>query len=233
MNKSSDGKKYFLLFALLLAPGLVLIFLSKSDHSFITLPYYGPKQNILVNGASKGDTIYHTIPDISLLNQFGEEVTMADFQGKFVVANFFFTRSSTNGPIMMKQMSRLQWMLEDPAYEDVAFLTHTVDPNNDTPTVLLAYGENEGVDFSRWTFVTGDSEQIHEQSLNGYLLSLDSYYDPREDVLHSNMFILLDKERRIRGYYDGTSSKEVDDLVTDIKMLKKEESLKDSEKVRS
>ena len=212
----------------------MLIFLSKSDHSFITLPYYGPKEVVSSTSSTyDGDTVYHRVPDITLANQFGDEITMASFGGKMVVANFFCTNSSTKGPIMMKQMSRLQWMLEDPAYEDVAFLTHTVDPDNDKPTVLLAYGENEGADFSRWTFVTGDSLQIHEHSLKGYLLSLESDSDPTDEVLHSNMFILLDKERRIRGYYDGTSSKEVDDLVTDIKMLKKEESLKDSEKVRS
>ena len=134
---------------------------------------------------------------------------------------------------MTKQMSRLQWMLEDPAYEDVAFLSHTVDPDNDTPQVLLTYGEEEGADFSRWTFVTGDFEEIQNQSAEGYLLSPEGYSAQPEAIWHSSMFILLDKNRRIRGYYDGTSSKEVDDLVSDIKMLKKEETLKETEKVRS
>ncbi|MEM9050944.1 MAG: SCO family protein [Bacteroidota bacterium] len=233
MNKSSDGKKYFVLFALLLAPGLVLIFLSKSDHSFVTLPYFGPKEVVSGSAFSTGDTIYHTVPDIALVNQFGDEISMVDFEGKMVVANFFYTNSSSNGPIMTKQMSRLQWMLEDPAYEDVAFLSHTVDPENDTPEVLLAYGKDEGADFSRWTFVTGDYENLKNQSKAGYLVDAQENSSPPEGISHSSMFILLDRERRIRGYYDGTSSKEVDDLVTDIKMLKKEETLKESEKVRS
>jgi len=234
MNKSSERRKYLLLFALLLGPGLILIFLSKSDHSFKTLPYFGNKEVInAVAGADVPDTLYHAVPDFSFTNQFGENTTMEDFEGDIMVVDFFFTTCPTICPIMTKQMARLQWMLEDAAYDDVSFLSHTVNPNNDTPEILLAYGQEEGADFEKWTFVTGDQEEIFEQGFQGYLLSTQEDSGAPGGFLHSSMFVLVDRDRHIRGFYDGTSSKEVDDLVTDIKMLKKEETLKESEKVSS
>lgn len=234
MNKSSESRKYLLLFALLLGPGLILIFLSKSDHSFKTLPYFGNKEAIhSVAGTDVPDTIYHSVPDFSFTNQFGENTTMENFDGDIMVVDFFFTTCPTICPIMTKQMARLQWMLEDAAYDDVSFLSHTVNPSNDTPEILLAYGEEEGADFEKWTFVTGDQEEIFEQGFQGYLLSTQEDSGAPGGFLHSSMFVLVDRDRHIRGFYDGTSSKEVDDLVTDIKMLKKEETLKESEKVSS
>jgi protein SCO1/2 len=234
MNKSSESRKYLLLFALLLGPGLILIFLSKSDHSFKTLPYFGNKEVInAVAGTDIPDTLYHSVPDFSFTNQFGENTTMEDFEGDIMVVDFFFTTCPTICPIMTKQMARLQWMLEDAAYDDVSFLSHTVNPNNDTPEILLAYGQEEGADFEKWTFVTGDQEEIFEQGFQGYLLSTQEDSGAPGGFLHSSMFVLVDRDRHIRGFYDGTSSKEVDDLVTDIKMLKKEETLKESEKVSS
>jgi protein SCO1/2 len=234
MNKSSESRKYLLLFALLLGPGLILIFLSKSDHSFKTLPYFGNKEVInAVAGTDVPDTLYHSVPDFSFTNQFGENTTMEDFEGDIMVVDFFFTTCPTICPIMTKQMARLQWMLEDAAYDDVSFLSHTVNPNNDTPEILLAYGQEEGADFEKWTFVTGDQEEIFEQGFQGYLLSTQEDSGAPGGFLHSSMFVLVDRDRHIRGFYDGTSSKEVDDLVTDIKMLKKEETLKESEKVSS
>jgi len=233
MNRPSEGKKYLLLFTLLLVPGLVLIFLSKSEHSFVTLPYYGPKQVSEKAGAEVPDTLYHQVPDFEFTNQYGETVTMSNFEGDILVVDFFFTTCPTICPIMTKQMARLQWMLEDPAYDDVSFLSHTVNPSHDTPEVLLEYAKEEGADLERWTFVTGDQEEIYTQGVKGYLISSQEDDGAPGGFLHSSMFVLLDRDRHIRGYYDGTSSKEVDDLVTDIKMLKKEETLKKKKKVSS
>lgn len=233
MKKSSEGRKFLLLFVLLIGPGLALIFLSKADHSFITLPYFGPKEPIYQSGVETPDTLYHTVPDFSFTNQFGESTTMSDFEGDILVVDFFFTTCPTICPIMTKQMARLQWMLEDAAYDDVSFLSHTVNPKNDTPEVLFAYGKEAEADFERWTFVTGDQEEIFEQGFEGYLLSTQEDSGAPGGFLHSSMFVLVDRDRHIRGFFDGTSSKEVDDLVNDIKMLKKEETLKESEKVNS
>ncbi len=233
MSGITERKKLLLLFVLLLGPGLVLIFLSKADHNFKTLPYYGPKEPVITEGGATTDTIYHKVPDFSFTNQFGQRNSWVDFEGKIIVADFFFTTCPTICPIMTKQMTRLQWMLEDPVYDDVHFISHTVNPQNDTPEVLMEYGKEQGADFESWTFLTGDQNKTFEHGFEGYMLSTQEDSEAPGGFLHSSMFVLLDRDRHIRGFYDGTSSKEVDDLVTDIKMLKKEETMKKSEKVPS
>ena len=219
--------KYFILLLLLVGPGLFLIFLSKGTHVFQTLPYYGHK-----DVDASGDTIYHTVPDFAFINQNGKEVTFADFEDKIVVADFFFTTCPTICPIMTKQMARLQWILEDPAFKDVRFLSHTVNPSHDTPEVLLEYAKANQADLSRWTFVTGDQEEIFDQGFNGYMLSTQEDSGAPGGFLHSSNFILIDRDRHIRGIYDGTSSKEVDELATDIKMLLKGDKMTEAEKAK-
>ncbi len=233
MKPVTERKKFIVLLLLLLGPGVLLIFLSKADHKFQLLPYYGERELVFVAGQEVPDTLYHKVPDFSFTTQENEEVTFADFEGKIIVADFFFTTCPTICPIMTKQMTRLQWLLDDAVYEQVHFLSHTVNPKNDTPEVLKAYAEEQGADTRRWTFLTGDQEEIFEQGFEGYLLSTQEDEAAPGGFLHSSMFVLVDKERNIRGFYDGTSTKEVDDLVTDIKMLIKEASLSESEKVRS
>lgn len=227
MKSLSRAFKYALLLVLLLGPGLFFIFLSKGTHKFKTLPYYGYR-----DVAANGDTIYHKVPDFAFINQNGEEVTFEDFEGNIVVADFIFTTCPTICPIMTKQMTRLQWMLEDPSFKNVKFLSHTVNPTHDTPEVLLEYAKANDADLSRWTFVTGDQEEIFKQGFEGYMLSTQEDSGAPGGFLHSSNFVLIDKDRHIRGFYDGTSTSEVDDLVSDIKMLMKEETMTEEEKVR-
>lgn len=210
---------------MLLGPGLVLVFLSSANHQFKYLPYYGLKEDTVItrNGVDYVDTIYHTIPYFEFTNQDGKIVTQKDYKDKIVVVDFFFTSCPSICPVMSKQMSTLLWKLEDDSYKDVKFLSHTVNPTYDTPTVLKKYGEKYDADFSRWTFVTGDQEKIFKQGFNGYLLSTQVDSTALGGFLHSPMFVLIDKQQHIRGFYDGTVTKEVDDLVIDIKMLLKEE----------
>jgi len=232
MPALSKRNKFFILFVLLIGPGLVLIFLSKADHKFKVLPIYGERELIFLAGSDIPDTAFHSIPNFAFVDQEGELKTYADFEGKILVVDFFFTTCPTICPIMTKQMTRLQWMLNDPAYEDIHFLSHTVNPAHDTPEVLKAYAEQEGADLTRWTFLTGDQESIFTQGFEGYLLSTQEDAAAPGGFLHSSMFVLVDRNRHIRGFYDGTSSKEVDDLVTDIKMLLKEEVMSPNEIVR-
>lgn len=232
MKQTSEVKKVSVLLLLLIVPGVVLIFLSKADHKFAILPYYGEKEVLYSAEAEIPDTLYHRVPDFSMTNQEGERVTFSDFEGKIIVADFFFTTCPTICPIMTKQMTRLQWMLEDESYNDVHFLSYTVNPEHDTPEVLKSYALEQGADLSKWTFLTGDQKAIFDLGFEGYLLSTQEDELAPGGFLHSSMFVLLDRDRHIRGFYDGTSTKEVDDLVTDIKMLKKQEVMRPSEIVR-
>ncbi len=233
MRPAKERRKIFILLLLLIGPGLVLIFLSKADHKFLLLPYFG-ESTILTNPSTgEVDTIPHTVPGFNFLNQDSIAVSFADFEDKILVVDFFFTTCPTICPIMTKQMTRLQWMLDDSAYENVHFLSHTVNPSNDTPTVLKAYGTEQGANFDKWTFLTGEQQAIFDQGFNGYLLSTQEDAGAPGGFLHSSMFVLVDQEHHVRGFYDGTSTKEVDDLMIDIKMLMKEGVMRESEKIPS
>lgn len=229
MSQASSKKKYFLILLLLLAPALILLYLARADHNFSYLPVYGEKfvEYNTVDGMEVADTVYHTIPHFSFIDQDSNVVTLPDFDNKILIADFFFTSCPSICPIMTKQMARLQWILDDAAYKDVHFLSHTVDPTHDTPSVLKAYGEEQGADFNRWTFVTGEKEAIYEQGFQGYLLNTQEDDMAPGGFLHSQMFVLVDRDRRIRGFYDGTNTQEVDNLVDDVKMLLKEEKIRE------
>jgi len=218
--------------------GLFVFFspwLGLANHKFNFLPYYGPKEVVAIerDGAVVIDTIYHQVPPFSFTDRSGMPFTHKNVAGKIVVANFFFIRCSTICPKMNGQMQQLQLKLDDPAFDDVVFLSHTVDPEHDTPDLLNDHARMLQADTARWKFLTGDKDAIYLQGSEGYHVAA------REDVmapggfLHSETFVLVDKDRHIRGMYDGTTMKGMMDCANDIKMLLKEEKVKRAEAVRA
>jgi protein SCO1/2 len=203
-------------------------------HKFNFLPILGPKETVLVerDGKMVVDTIYAEVPPFAFIDQFGRPFTDKQVQGKVLVVDFFFTRCTTICPKMSVQMQQLQLKLNDDAYDDVVFLSHTVDPEHDTPEVLNAYARKLQADTARWKFLTGNKADIYLQGSDGYYLAA------REDVLaeggflHSEKFVLVDKQRHIRGYYDGTTAEGMNALAADLKMLLKEERIKAAEEER-
>jgi protein SCO1/2 len=157
-----------------------------------------------------------------LVNQFGDTVTEEDFAGNIVIADFFFSTCPTICPKMSTHMAGLQLELSDQHFENVRFLSYTVNPEGDTPEVLLRYAEKHEADFDRWTFLTGDKEQIYTLGVKGYLLPAQEDALAPGGFLHSEKFVLLDENRHIRGYYDGTLLEEMRRLEKDVKMLVKE-----------
>lgn len=218
MKSVSPAKKYLFLGILFLTFPLLIWFLSKMDHSFRTLPFYHPIEFVDKPDGTT-DTIWHTIPDFSFINQDGEIVTQDYFEGHIYVADFFFTTCPSICPVMTTQMRQLYWKLDKKSYQDVYFLSHTVNPEYDTPEILKAYADKLEVDYKRWMFVTGEKEKIYQQGLTGYFLSAQEDVMAPGGFLHSEMFVLVDKEMRIRGYYDGTSSDDVGRLAEDIALL--------------
>ena len=228
MKPASKLKKFAGLIFILSMPAIFLWVFSSGNHTFETRPYYGPKE-VKVRTTKKGervvDTIYHQIPPFAFTNQNGEIVTNKDYDGKIYIADFFFTRCPTICPKMTAQMVRLQWKLKDSAFDDVKFLSHTIDVRHDSVPVLKRYAEDAGADENRWNFVTGTQESIYEIGEQGYFLSAMEDSLAPGGYLHSDLFVLVDRNRHIRGLYDGTSTEEVDKLVDDIKMLFKEEKI--------
>lgn len=218
MKPLTGPLKYIALILLLLGPVVVFFIISKGDHQFYELPYYGPKTpDYLEDGTV--DTIYHSVPDFSFINQFGETVTQDDLEGKILIVDFFFVTCPTICPAMTENMASLQLQLKEDHFSDVHLLSHTVNPEHDTPAVLLEYGEKNGADFNRWTFLTGKKSEIYKQGVKGYMLPAQEDALAPGGFLHSEQFVLVDKNLHIRGYYDGTQMAEMRRLIKDVKML--------------
>ncbi len=161
---------------------------------------------------------YHTIDNFSLVNQNGEIITEANYQNKIYVADFFFTTCLTICPIMTKNMADIQErIIED---EDVMLLSHTVTPEIDSVAQLKKYAIEKGVADHKWNLVTGDKKQIYDLARKSYLAVKDFQAAGPFDMIHTENFILVDKERRIRGTYNGTSPEEIERLMNDLEILK-------------
>jgi protein SCO1/2 len=187
------------------------------------LPFFG-EHDVEMKAGAQGemitDTIYYRLPYFSFTNQDGKTVSHKDYEGKVFVADFFFTHCESICPIMSTQMVRLQEKLKKEGLSDkVWLLSHTVDPMHDQPDTLKAYARSIGADLSTWNFVTGESQDIYWQAETGYMLSAFPSDTAQGGFFHTDRFTLLDRSMRIRGYYDGTSTKSVDQLFEDIKRL--------------
>ncbi|MEQ8904985.1 SCO family protein [Ekhidna sp.] len=165
----------------------------------------------------ENDTIYHTIQDFQLVDQDSSIVTNETFNDKIYVADFFFTSCPTICPKMKAQMLRVYGKFED--NPEVAILSHTIDPTYDTVALLKDYAERLGVSSDKWKFVTGDQDDIYDLAEKSYLSIADEDADAPGGYIHSGAFLLVDKNRRIRGFYDGTVPEQVDVLMNDIEKL--------------
>ena len=155
-----------------------------------------------------------------MINQNGKTVTQDTYNDKIYIADFFFTTCQTICPIMTDHMVILQNKLKhDP---DVMLLSHTVTPKIDSVAQLKKYALNKGVLDTKWNLVTGDKKEIYELARKSYL-AVKSYGDGGDyDMIHTENFILVDQKKRIRGYYDGTRKEDIELLLSDIDILKKE-----------
>lgn len=161
---------------------------------------------------------YHTIADFQLINQNGDTITQEAYKDKIYVADFFFTTCPTICPIMTKNMAEIQGsILED---EEVLLLSHSVTPQIDSVPRLKEYALEKGVIDTKWNLVTGDKKQIYELARKSYLAVQTDGDGGPYDMIHTENFILVDKEKRIRGFYDGTNGEEVEKLLHDIAILK-------------
>ena len=191
-----------------------IIFISCKEES--KLPIWGQKE--FIQGIDK-DTVYHTISYWNFTNQDGELISKSDYEGQVYVANFFFTRCPGICPILTKNIKQVQ---AETKGINVSFLSHTVDPKNDTVGRLKRYCDNKKIDNSNWNFVTGDQNSIYEMGVLSYLVPNSEDALAPGGFLHSDKFILIDTKSRIRGMYSGTDSTEVERLILDIGRLTRE-----------
>ena len=200
---------------MLFIPGLISIFfISCSDKTPDKLPILGRHEYI--DTPTGTDTIYHEIKPFSFTDQDSIVVTNDTYKGKIYVTDFFFTTCPSICPLMKIQLLRVyDKYMDNP---EVGILSHSIDPEYDDVSVLKEYVERLGVEKGNWHFVTGDKDKIYDMAQTSY------YIGVRDDgsFEHSGKFALVDKERHIRGVYDGTDEKSVDKLLVDMETLLKE-----------
>ena len=210
-------EKITLLFLLLVLPAIMYFYLTRGYNNFIKLEIIGEAD--------------YSIGDFSFINQDNDTITKDSLLGSIYVANFFFTSCPTICPTMTRNMSYLQDKLS--VYPNIRFLSHTVDPDNDTPEKLVNYVDlmqqkNISIDLSNWDFVTGDKDKLYQSAANYFVnASVDSLAPG--GFLHSEYFVLIDKQGRVRsgidingnvvGAYDGTNEVQMKDLINDINVL--------------
>ena len=206
--------------------GFILIFSAAAVYIFYVilkpvevLPIYQPAEvnEKLVDSSIIHVAKYHKISDFKLTNQNGKEITQANYKDKIYVADFFFTTCQDICPVMTKNMYQLQEELKND--NQILLLSHTVIPEVDTVEQLKEYAVENNVDDSKWNLVTGDKKQIYELARKSYLAVEDSNYS-EYDMIHTENFMLIDKEKQIRGFYDGTNSEDINRLLKDIEILK-------------
>jgi protein SCO1/2 len=178
------------------------------------LPIFGQRE---VVGT---DTVYHTIAKFQFVDQDSALITNETFKDQIYVADFFFTTCRTICPIMKTQMLRAYEATEQ--MPDVKFLSHSIDPEYDTVALLHDFAGRLGVSSERWHFVTGVKDSIYKIAQTSYFATAMEDKSEPDGFIHNGAFLLIDKERRIRGKYDGTKDMDVNRLLVDITRLRKE-----------
>ncbi len=211
--------KFFGLTLLALSVVIVYLFYNALTPPKTLLVYQPSMVNPeLVDSAVQFKKKYHAIADFSFTNQNGETVTQADYTGKIYIADFFFTTCPTICPIMTKNMADIQERIAND--DEVLLLSHSVTPEIDSVAQLKKYAIEKGVNDAKWNLVTGDKKQIYDLARRSYLAVKTDGDGGPFDMIHTENFVLIDKEKRVRGYYDGTKTEDIDKLMEDLVILK-------------
>ena len=205
---------------------LAVLFLSCGKHESeqpLTLPYFNSAEFTpqWIDEESPALQKIHEIPEFSLTDQEGQQVTKDTFKGKIYVASFFFVTC----PGICPQLTRNMGLLQEEFLNDdtIMFLSHTVMPEMDSVPVLKRYAENKGIKSNKWRLVTGDKDEIYSLARKAYFADEDFVKTQDENAfIHTENFVLVDKNGRIRGVYNGTIEFDLSRLIRHIKILKRE-----------
>ncbi|MFO0356812.1 MAG: SCO family protein [Sphingobacteriaceae bacterium] len=206
--RSKLNKAVYALFAIL------LFSCNQTPEKKLVLPVMGEKH------LGSTDTIYHTIGKFSLTNQFGETISEQTVKNKIYIADFFFATCQSICPQMSTNLVDVQKAFEKD--DSVLILSHTVNPLHDTVDVLNKYSLSYKAIKGKWHFLTGNKKVIYDLAKNDYLVNALEDDGTPEGFLHSELFLLIDRQGRIRGMYDGTDKVQVAKLISDVKLLKTE-----------
>jgi len=181
------------------------------------LPIYGNRQTVTktANGQTVTDTVYQTIPAFKFTNQYGDSISNKTLDGYIYVADFFFTTCPSICPVMHRNMLDVYNTFKNTP--NFKIISHTIDPQHDSVPLLKKYADKLGVTGNTWWFVQGKKEDTYKLS-ESYLVR-PPQEDAKQGFIHDGSFLLIDKQKRVRGAYDGTDPKQVSKLIDDIKIL--------------
>lgn len=185
------------------------------------LPVLGPYKVVdeISNGVLKTDTVFTSVRPFSFVNQEGSTVDASTVEGKVYVTDFFFTSCPTICPKMKQQMLRVYDRFEND--QNVLLLSHSIDPKRDSVERLNSYASKLGIKASKWHLLTGERDSIYSMAKHYMIAAQEDELAPG-GFAHSGAFLLVDKNKQIRGIYDGTNVEEVDDLMEDMEVLLRE-----------
>lgn len=183
------------------------------------LPILGNREVVerVAGGKTIVDTVYQTIPSFNFINQDSTSVSQKDFDNKIYVADFFFTTCPSICPVMHRNMLRVYEKYK--GNNEVMLASHTIDYKHDTPSVLKKYAEKLGIEGSQWQFLRGTRDSVYTLAEKSYLVSVQEDGQAPGGYVHQGWFVLIDKDRRIRGAYDGTQADQVDKMMKDMDIL--------------
>jgi len=186
------------------------------------LPIYGERQAVTktVDGKQVTDTVYATIPAFSFVDQNRETISEKNLEGKTYVADFFFTSCPSICPTMQRNMLSVAKAYQGKA--DFKLVSFTIDPRHDTIPVLKEYAEKLGAKADQWYFLLGKKEDVYQLAEKNYLVAVSENKEAAGGYVHQGWLVLVDKKGRVRGAYDGTDKKQVDQLIADVKVLMNE-----------
>ncbi len=224
MKRSGIFVKIVILVLVLFVPGfLYYLLVAQGKNRYKPLPVFGPKELAKTSRKIKGklvpDTIYHKLRDFKLTSQYGMPVSLSTFNNKIFVVDFFYTSCPYICKLITANMAEL-----DSAYKKnrmVDFVSITVDPKHDNEAVLKNYATKFKASPGKWFFLTGDTASIYSAARNGFLVN--AIQTGKSDFIYSDKLILIDEDKRIRGYYSGAETSEVARLNDELKVLISEE----------
>ncbi len=213
-------RKFFAVFALLSAVILYLFYNALKPVKI--LPIYQPAEVSfeLVDSSLQHVKKYHKIAPFRLINQNGNIITQKDYEGLIYVADFFFTTCPSICPIMTDHMAGIQAKILDD--DNLKLVSFSVTPAIDSVPQLKKYALEKGVNDAKWNLLTGDKKAIYTLARKSYFVVKEDGDGGPHDMIHTENFVLVDPEKRIRGYYDGTDKQAMQSLMEDITLLKAE-----------
>ena len=200
------------------------LFVSNLSKDAIKMPrryFYDTVVVKMEKGKKINDTVWHKVRPFKLKNQFGKEVGLEDWGGKIIIADFFFTSCPSICPKLTRNMKKLQTAFKK-TDSLVRFVSFTVDPVRDSVQALKAYGDKFGIDHDTWFMLTGDRNELYDIALNEFKASIASNGNIDTGFIHTDRFFLLDRDRVVRGWYNGLDSLNLDKLIKDVVLLNME-----------